>query len=317
MTRLSSLAERLWTASRPLTAFGIAMAALTVVLGAMALVDPTEIDHHVRWIKPMKFTISFAVYAASVAWILGWVAPGRKPIAVSSILAVTGVVEIAVITLQAFRGRTSHFNTETLLDAALFDVMGAGIVLFFVANMAAVVMAFRARIADRVLATGLKLGFAVASAGMLEAALMLPPTDEQAAELAAGTVPRRLGSHAVGAEDGGAGLPFFGWSTEHGDLRPAHFFGMHALQLLPLLALAARRRKRWSEEQKVRMVWTWSAAYLALTALLTWQALRGQPIVAPDALTVGALATIAFFTLLVSFLIDQQPLIDRYAEAAR
>jgi hypothetical protein len=35
----------------------------------------------------------------------------------------------------------------------------------------------------------------------------------------------------------GAGLPVFGWHAS-GDLRPAHFLGMHAQQLLPLLGLA-------------------------------------------------------------------------------
>ncbi len=47
-----------------------------------------------------------------------------------------------------------------------------------------------------------------------------------------------VGSNSVGGDDTTGGLYFLGWNTKHGDLRVSHFIGMHALQLLPLLALA-------------------------------------------------------------------------------
>jgi hypothetical protein len=341
MTTLRNTFERLWSASRPLTAFGIAMTLLAVISAALVPIDPTRIDDQLRWIKPTKFAISFAVYAWSVAWVLTYVGKSRLREWISWILTGTGALEIAVITGQTVRGKSSHFNNETALEAALFGIMGAGIVVFFVANMIAVLLAMRARIAgqaeraasgasgdgregsaraapvDRVVAAGLRLGFVIASVGMLEAVLMLPPTAEQAAELAAGRQPARLGAHTVGAPDGGKGLPIIGWSTEGGDLRPAHFVGMHALQAIPLFAVLVRRRRRWSEEQKVRLVWTVSAAHLAATVLLTVQALRGQPLLAPDALTLGAMVTILFASLLAVFVIDQQPVTERFAEVAR
>jgi hypothetical protein len=86
-------------------------------------------------------------------------------------------------------------------------------------------------------------------------------------------------------------LPVVGWSTEGGDLRVAHFVGLHGLQILPLLGLAlARFGPAWLPMRvRSRLVGVAAAFWIALTLLLTWQALREQPLIAPDALTLLAL----------------------------
>jgi hypothetical protein len=105
-----------------------------------------------------------------------------------------------------------------------------------------------------------------------------------------------IGSHAVGVADGGPGLPFVGWSTTGGDLRIGHFVGMHALQALPLLAAALAATGRFTEATRSRAVTVAAVAYGAVVLLVTWQALRGQPLLAPDALTLGTLAAIVVGT---------------------
>jgi len=76
-------------------------------------------------------------------------------------------------------------------------------------------------------------------------------------------------------------------STEHCDLRVPHFIGLHALQVLPLIAFVLRRR-RLSTDARVRLTLTAAGSYFALFVLLLIQALRGQPILNPDKLTIGA-----------------------------
>lgn len=108
-----------------------------------------------------------------------------------------------------------------------------------------------------------------------------------------------MGAHSVGVEDGGPGLPVTGWSTEGGDLRVAHFVGLHGSQVVPLLGLAAARlgRGRLGAGHRVALVWVGGLAYLAVVVLTTWQALRGQPLLDPDGLTLAVLATVVLVTV--------------------
>ena len=79
-------------------------------------------------------------------------------------------------------------------------------------------------------------------------------------------------SHTVGAADGGAGLPLTNWSTKYGDLRVAHFLGMHSLQILPLLG--------WYVARTTKTIFVAAAIYFILTSLTFAQALSGKPLFA-------------------------------------
>lgn len=110
------------------------------------------------------------------------------------------------------------------------------------------------------------------------------------------------GAHTVGMADGGPGLPVLGWSTVAGDLRIPHFVGMHALQAIPLFLIALELLSRWATVLRdvvvrTRLVVVAAAAYSAVVAVVTWQALRGQSIVQPDAATVALGAGIALLAL--------------------
>jgi hypothetical protein len=164
--------------------------------------------------------------------------------------------------------------------------MAAAIVVVWLLNAGAAVLLLRQRFVDPVLGWGLRIGLLIALVGMALAYLM---TRETPAQEAAGAT-AIVGAHAVGVADGGPGLPIVGWSVVGGDLRVAHFVGLHALQALPLVAwLVGKYAPSWvSMRRRVTLVQIAGFGYLGVTLLLAWQALRGQSLIAPDGLTLAA-----------------------------
>ena len=156
---------------------------------------------------------------------------------------------------------------------------------------------WRQRFSDRAIGWALRFGMTITIVGAMTGGLMTRPTREQLDDVRAGNRMTVAGAHTVGAPDGGAGLPGTGWSREHGDIRVAHFLGLHALQMLPLIALLFAARG-WQEARRVRIVWAIAGSYVSLFALLLWQALRGQSVTAPDSATLTALAAWAVLTAL-------------------
>jgi len=280
---------------RPLLVTALAMIGLIVVSAAgLALDDRTLLGVPI-WLKPLKFSISITIYTLTIAWLLSLVQRGRRVgWWLGTGIAVAMVLEMVIIVGQVVRGRQSHFNVATALDATLYSTMGATIAGTWVATAAIAVLLMRQKIADRANALAVRGGLAVALLGMAIGFLMTRPTSQQVATMA-DQAPSLVGAHGVGVEDGGPGLPLVNWSTVGGDLRVGHFIGMHALQALPLLALAlvfaAQRIRRLRDERvRLRLVAVAVGAYAGFTGLVTWQALRGQSLVHPDALTLAVAA---------------------------
>lgn len=288
----------LWDSDRRLTGVGVAMLALLAVTGVALAIDPREVMGAPVWMKPAKFAASIGIYTLTLAWVFTFLPDWRKTRrAVSWVTAITLVLEIIIIDVQAWRGTTSHFNVGTLVDGVLFTIMGLAIVAQTLAAIFAAAALWRQRFADRALGWALRFGMTVTIIGALTGGLMTQPTRAQLQNARAGNRMTVAGAHTVGAPDGGPGLPGIGWSREHGDLRVAHFLGLHAIQMLPLFALVLARR-RWQDERRVHLVWAISASYVSLFGLLLWQALRGQSVTAPDPATLLALSAWGVLTVI-------------------
>ncbi|MFD7549034.1 hypothetical protein [Streptomyces sp. NPDC059816] len=282
---------------RPLLLFAALMIVTGIGSAVGLLVDDRTLTGSPIWFKPFKFSLSLMMYALSLAWTLSLATRAhRLAWWAGTVVAAAGAVEMVIIIGQVFRGKISHFNRETPFDAALYDIMAVTIVVLWTGAVTIAVLLFRSRIEDRAAAWTLRFGSLLAVIGAALGFLMPQPTPEQRAAAENGPVDV-VGAHSVGVPDGGPSMPLTGWSTTGGDLRIPHFVGMHALQVLPLLllalvALAPHLPRLRDETVRLRLVFAASGTYAAVLVLITWQALRGQPLLEPDTATLAVGAAV-------------------------
>jgi hypothetical protein len=278
----------------------LTLGSVALLLGSllMQVVDGRQVLGVSTWLKPAKFGASTAITVGTLAVLLRWMQPfSRGTRRALAIIVGLLTLELVIITLQAGRGVPSHFNASTALNRTLFGVMGAAIAVVWGAFVYLTWRAFRQPFADRAFGWSIRLGLLAMVLGSGLGFVMPRPTAAQLASLTAGRPTPAIGAHAVGVPDGGPGLPVTGWSTEGGDLRIPHFVGMHGLQLVPLLGWAVARRRR---RDATRLSVVAGLGYLGLTGVVLLQALRGQPLLAPDGWTWLSLGALVLASALVA-----------------
>jgi hypothetical protein len=303
---VKQLWDTAYASSRQLSMLGVLSLLTAAVTSVLPLVDARQLGGATLWLKPTKFGVSIAIASFTLAYLLRAIdvpVTSRKRL-VTSITWLTGL-ELVIITGQAARGVASHFNVSSLLDGVLFQIMGIAITIVTIAVARLGWFALRTEYADRALGSGIRFGIAIMVFGSCLAFLMPRPTPAQLQSLQAGQSPASIGAHTVGAaDDAGQGLPLTRWSTAGGDLRVPHFVGLHALQLLPLVGFVLGRRLRGRAALAVSLTRIIGFGYLGIVLTTLVQALRGQPVLAPDAITwalaLGTLLGCSMAVLLVT-----------------
>jgi hypothetical protein len=218
-------------------------------------------------LKPLKFAVSIALFLATMGLVLlvTSLTPTLRT-ALAWLFSATMVVEMLLIVMQAVRGTTSHFNQNGPLSNAAWSLMVLAIV---VATLGMVSVAVLASARPLLTEQGRELPPLMVFACRAGLWLLL------LAPISGFAMGGRL-QHSVGGNDGGPGLPFVNWSVLHGDLRVAHFFALHAVQVLPCIAWALLRSSlgtwaRWG------LLSTAVGASVALCLGTLAQALAGRP----------------------------------------
>jgi len=258
---MSRLVRELMRRQRSLALFGLLLVALTPVALGLQHLDSRTLAGVNVWVKPAKFLFSIGLYALTMAWFFAYVRPERRgaPMlrALVVVLLFSGGFEAAYITLQGARGLESHFNFSSPLYVTMYALMG-----LFATLLVGTSLPLAWEIGRRP-APGLRRDFVAAVVIALVLTFLLGG--------GLGGYMSTQHGHAIGAVAGH--VPLFGWNRAGGDLRVAHFLGIHVQQAIPLLAVAvgaAGGGVRWS------VLLGGTALYAGVTIAAFLQAIAGQ-----------------------------------------
>ncbi len=241
---------------RTLIGFALGSAVALVLI----LVDQRMLLGASVWVKPLKFQLSLAVFLASFGGILlYWQHPWAQAFAKHA--SWVALLEVAIISLQAGRGVPSHFNNDGIFNSVLYQLMGIAIAY----NTVLLLIVWYSSLKkpalfalQRLWLSAIRLGLGASLIGSGIGAAIAPRT-----------------GHTIGAADGGPGLPLVGWSVVAGDLRVAHFLGLHGLQLMLGLAWLAMYWQLPLRRARVLLLFFFGLWLLA-TSHSFWQAWQGE-----------------------------------------
>lgn len=280
---LRPMATRMVRVHPPLFWTACALLLATVPTLLLMLLDPRQLLGVSVWVKPWKFQLSTGTYLLTLAWVLIWLSPRQRHSWAARYVAwvaiASAIFEVAYISWQAAWGKASHFNVATPLDATMYALMGVGAVLLTSTALVLGVMVLRSRPA------GLSTALHVAMGWGLLMTFVLGTTF--------GAYMSSQTGHSVGGNglDSG-GMLLTGWSRSGGDLRVAHFFGVHAVHAMLIFGWlvdrfsrsAAPRETEVAVRSRTPVLWVWALGVgYALVSVWTFvQAMGGRPFLVVD-----------------------------------
>lgn len=239
----------------PLFLFGLACLCFSGVCLVLSQVTGTQVFNVNAWFKPFKFAISTWLFVWAMGWYIHYLPAFDHRFYDWTVILLLGW-EIGYIALRAAQGQLSHFNVSTPSNATYYSLMAVAITIVTAYTAYVGLLFFTARVAPLeahylwAVRLGILLFVVFAFEGFVMGARM---------------------THTVGGADGTRGLPLLHWSYTHGDLRIAHFVGMHALQVLPLVSFHLFR--------SVKTTLAFAAAYGVLACIVLFLAVTGRPLV--------------------------------------
>ena len=216
------------------------------------------------WIKPLKFAISGAIYIFTFGYLITlYPFSTRKKNIINNINSFALLLEISIILYQAARGVQSHYNMSSAFDGLLFAAMGILIGISVLIMVFFIIETLRLKLkTPRPVQWAILMGWIIVVVGSWIGGQMISQV-----------------AHNVGVADGGAGLPILNWSTVAGDLRVAHFFGLHSIQIIPLFAVWLSKKWNAPTRSQVIAVVVFGVIFASLIGFTYYQAKQGLPFI--------------------------------------
>ncbi|WP_051385954.1 hypothetical protein [Actinokineospora inagensis] len=259
----------IWTNARPVerVAFTIGAVLFTsglVHVGVLLVTGWT-------WLGPLSlrkaatFGLSFGLTLATVAWATSFITVKGRNLLIG-LFAGASVVEVILVSVQAWRGVPSHFNFETPGDTAVSMTLAAGGGVLVLTTLAFTISAITGtRQSSATLRLAVRFGLFA----------LLAALGTGAAMIARGVVAARTGDPEVAY-------------TTAGSLKPLHAVAMHAILVVPAVAWLLDRTQL-AADSRLRLVWVAIAAYTGLILLVGVESITGvSPLSPPVAVAIAS-----------------------------
>ncbi|MCC5944716.1 MAG: hypothetical protein JJT94_07250 [Bernardetiaceae bacterium] len=206
------------------------------------------------WYKPFKFAFSTFLFAWAMAWYIHYLPNFNTDLFNWAVILLLGF-EIIYITIMASEGKISHYNVSSPFYALMFSLMAlaATLVTLYTAYIGILFFTQDFPHLPIYYVWAIRLSILIFVIFAFEGFLM-----------------GNQMSHSIGLENDNSNLLILGWSKIAGDLRVAHFIGMHALQVLPFVSYY------FLKNTKITIIISVLYGLLAIFTLV--QALCGKPL---------------------------------------
>lgn len=234
--------------------YGLLCLVLSIIFIVLTRYTNTQVHNVNAWYKPFKFAFSTFLFAWAMAWYCYYLPDFNIKLFNWSVIILLGF-EIFYIALQASKGQLSHYNLSTPVYAALYSMMALAATLVTLYTTYIGYLFFKNSFPELpdYYVWAIRLGITLFVIFSFEGFAM----------------GSRL-NHSVGALNDNSNWFIVGWSKIVGDLRVAHFIGMHALQVLPLLSYYVLKN--------TKLTIGLSIIYGIIATLTLIQALQAKPL---------------------------------------